>query len=97
MPAFSGTTSGSGTSDDVAGLVAYLASDAAAGVTGQALGVGDRLQLWSHPEPVVTAYREGGWTFDALTTDFDAEFGGDQSCRRAPRSRRASATRRERA
>ena len=78
MPAFFRHDLGFGTSDDVAGLVAYLASDAAAGVTGQALGVGgDRLQLWSHPEPVVTAYREGGWTFDALAADFDAEFGGE--------------------
>ena len=78
MPAFFRHDLGFGTSDDVAGLVAYLASDAAAGVTGQALGVGgDRLQLWSHPEPVVTAYREGGWTFDALAADFDAEFGDE--------------------
>jgi NAD(P)-dependent dehydrogenase (short-subunit alcohol dehydrogenase family) len=78
MPAFFRHDLGFGTSDDVAGLVAYLASDAAAHVTGQALGVGgDRLQLWSHPEPVVTEYREGGWTFDALAADFDARFGGE--------------------
>jgi NAD(P)-dependent dehydrogenase (short-subunit alcohol dehydrogenase family) len=78
MPAFFRHDLGFGTSDDVAGLVAYLASDAAAHVTGQALGIGgDRLQLWSHPEPVVTEYREGGWTYDALTADFDAKFGGE--------------------
>ncbi|MBT2517506.1 SDR family oxidoreductase [Streptomyces sp. ISL-90] len=78
MPAFFRHDLGFGTSDDVAGLIAYLASDAAAGVTGQALGVGgDRLQLWSHPEPVVTAYREGGWTYDALAADFATEFGAD--------------------
>ena len=77
MPAFFRHDLGFGTSDDVAGLIAYLASDAAAGVTGQAIGVGgDRLQLWSHPEPVVTAYRDGGWTYDALAADFGAEFGG---------------------
>src|SRR5215207_9367169 len=77
MPDFFRHELGFGTSDDVAGLVAYLASDAAAGVTGQALGVGgDRLQLWSHPEPVVTAYREGGWTYDALEAGFADEFGG---------------------
>ena len=35
------------------------------------LGVGgDRLQIWSHPEPVATAYREGGWTYEALTDEF---------------------------
>ena len=78
MPAFFRHDLGFGTSDDVAGLIAYLASDAAADVTGQALGVGgDRLQLWSHPEPVVTAYREGGWTYDALAADFAAEFGAE--------------------
>ena len=36
MPAFFRHDLGFGTSDDVAGLIAYLASDAAAGVTGQA-------------------------------------------------------------
>jgi NAD(P)-dependent dehydrogenase (short-subunit alcohol dehydrogenase family) len=78
MPAFFRHDLGFGTSDDVAGLVAFLASDAAAHVTGQALGVGgDRIQLWSHPEPVVTEYREGGWTYDALAADFDAKFGGE--------------------
>ncbi|MGC5171719.1 SDR family oxidoreductase [Microbacterium sp. DT81.1] len=77
MPAFFRHDLGFGTSDDVAGVIAYLASDAAADVTGQAIGVGgDRLQLWSHPEPVVTAYRDGGWTYDALEADFAGEFGG---------------------
>ncbi len=77
MPAFFRHDLGFGTSDDVAGLIAYLASDAAAGVTGQAIGVGgDRIQVWSHPEPVVSAYRDGGWTYDALADDFGAEFGG---------------------
>jgi NAD(P)-dependent dehydrogenase (short-subunit alcohol dehydrogenase family) len=78
MPAFFRHELGFGTSDDVAGLVAYLASDAAAHVTGQALGIGgDRIQLWSHPEPVVTAYREGGWTYDALAADFAGVFGAE--------------------
>ena len=77
MPAFFRHDLGFGTSDDVAGLIAYLASDAAAGVTGQAIGVGgDRIQVWSHPEPVLSAYRDGGWTYDALAADFGAEFGG---------------------
>lgn len=71
MPAFFRHDLGFGTSDDVAGLIAYLASDAAASVTGQAIGVGgDRLQLWSHPEPVATAYSDGGWSYDGLTTGF---------------------------
>lgn len=80
MPAFFRRDLGFGTSDDVAGLVAYLASDAAAGVTGQAIGVGgDRIQLWSHPEPVATAYREGGWTFEALEAGFSEAIGAMQS------------------
>lgn len=71
MPAFFRHDLGFGTSDDVAGLVAYLASDEAAGVTGQAIGVGgDRLQLWSHPEPVVSAYHDGGWSYEALEAEF---------------------------
>jgi NAD(P)-dependent dehydrogenase (short-subunit alcohol dehydrogenase family) len=78
MPAFFRHDLGFGTSDDVAGLVAYLASDDAAGVTGQAIGVGgDRIQLWSHPEPVVSAFREGGWSYSAVAESFQAEFGGD--------------------
>ena len=76
MPAFYRHELGFGTSDDVSGLIAYLASDAAAGVTGQAIGVGgDRIQLWSHPEPVVTAYRDGGWTYDALEDEFPTLIG----------------------
>ena len=76
MPAFFRHDLGFGTADDVSGLIAYLASDAAAGVTGQAIGVGgDRIQLWSHPEPVVTEYRDGGWTYDSLIESFTATFG----------------------
>ena len=77
MPSFFRHDLGFGTSDDVAGLVAFLASDAAAGVTGQAIGIGgDRLQVWSHPEPVTTAYRDGGWSYDALQNGF-ADAAGD--------------------
>lgn len=80
MPAFFRHDLGFGTSDDVAGLIAYLASDAAASVTGQAIGIGgDRLQLWSHPEPVASAYREGGWTYDALQHGFADAVGELQS------------------
>jgi NAD(P)-dependent dehydrogenase (short-subunit alcohol dehydrogenase family) len=76
MPDFFRKDLGFGTAGDVAGLVAYLASDAAANVTGQAIGVGgDRLQLWSHPEAVATEYRDGGWSYDELTERFDDLFG----------------------
>ncbi|WP_125098619.1 SDR family oxidoreductase [Leucobacter chromiireducens] len=76
MPGFFRHGLGFGTSADVAPLVAYLASDAAAGVTGQAIGVGgDRLQLWSHPEPVLSEYHEGGWSVDALAASFPGTIG----------------------
>jgi len=73
MPAFFRHDLGFGTSDDVSGLITYLASDAASGISGQAIGVGgDRMQLWSHPEPVVTEYHDGGWTQDALASRLPA-------------------------
>jgi NAD(P)-dependent dehydrogenase (short-subunit alcohol dehydrogenase family) len=80
MPAFFRHDLGFGTSDDVAGLIAYLASDAAADVTGQAIGIGgDRIQLWSHPEPVATAYHEGGWSYEAIEEGFADAVGDLQS------------------
>jgi hypothetical protein len=76
MPAFFRHDLGFGTAADVAGLIAFLGSDEAAGVSGQAIGVGgDRIQVWSHPEPVVTEYRDGGWTYEALQSEFAAKFG----------------------
>lgn len=71
MPAFFRRDLGFGTTADAAGIVAYLASDAARDVTGQVIGVGgDRLQVWTHPEPAVTEYQDGGWTYDALSERF---------------------------
>lgn len=76
MPAFFRHDLGFGTSDDVAGLIAYLASDAAADVTGQAIGVGgDRIQLWSHPEAIVSAFHDGGWDAEALEAEFPSVIG----------------------
>jgi 3-oxoacyl-[acyl-carrier protein] reductase len=67
MPPFARRALGFGTAADAAGLVAFLASDAAAEITGQAIGIGgDRLSLWSHPEQIVAAYADGGWTPDAI-------------------------------
>jgi 3-oxoacyl-[acyl-carrier protein] reductase len=58
---------GLGTPEDVAPLVVFLASDAAAGITGQAIGLGgDKLSLWGHPHEVAVAYREGGWSAEGI-------------------------------
>jgi NAD(P)-dependent dehydrogenase (short-subunit alcohol dehydrogenase family) len=67
MPEFFRKELGFGTAKDVAGVVAFLASDAVEGITGQVIGAGgDRLQVWSHPEPVVQEYRDGGWDYATL-------------------------------
>ncbi|WP_084965199.1 SDR family oxidoreductase [Thermoactinospora rubra] len=67
FPAWLRAAEGFGTPEDVAALPVFLASDAAAGVTGQAIGIGgDRLSLWSHPQEVAVAYREGGWDAGAI-------------------------------
>ena len=66
---------GLGTADDVAPLVVFLASDEAAGVTGQAIGAGgDRISIWSHPTEVVAELREGGWTADSIAAAFPTAF-----------------------
>ena len=76
MPSFFRHDLGFGTADDVAGLIAFLASDEAANITGQAIGAGgDRLQVWTHPEAAATEYREGGWGYRDLIENFDVLFG----------------------
>ena len=32
---------------------------------------GDRLEIFSHPQPVTTDYVEGGWTYEQLAEKFD--------------------------
>jgi len=68
LPAFARRELGFGSPSDAAGLVAFLASDAAAGISGQAIGIGgDRLALWSHPSEVVVEFADGtGWSADAI-------------------------------
>lgn len=56
--------------EHVAPLVAYLASDAAAGITNQVFGVrGGEIAVFSRPRPMLTAFREGGWTARAIADD----------------------------
>jgi NAD(P)-dependent dehydrogenase (short-subunit alcohol dehydrogenase family) len=68
LPPFARQQLGFGTPQDAAGLVAFLASDEAAGISGQAVGIGgDRLALWSHPSEVVVEFADGtGWSADAI-------------------------------
>ena len=68
MPPFARQQLGFGSPQDAAGLVAFLASDAAAGITGQAIGIGgDRLALWTHPSEIVVELADGtGWSADAI-------------------------------
>ncbi|WP_067169052.1 SDR family oxidoreductase [Microtetraspora niveoalba] len=69
---------GLGTVEDVAALIVYLASDASAGVTGQAIGIGgDRLALWSHPSEKAVAFADGGWTADTIAASWEKGVGAE--------------------
>lgn len=69
---------GFGSASDAAGLVVFLASDAAAGVTGQCIGIGgDRLSLWSHPQEVSVAFADGGWTAQAIADSWASTVGAE--------------------
>jgi NAD(P)-dependent dehydrogenase (short-subunit alcohol dehydrogenase family) len=67
---------GMGLPQDVAPLLVFLASDAAREVTGQCIGLGgDKLALWSHPQEIRMAYRDGGWTADAIAEIWKSSVG----------------------
>ncbi len=64
-----------GMPDECAPLVIFLASDAGAGITGQAIGIGgDKLTLYSHPAEVAFAYQEGGWDAEQIAAQWSAHF-----------------------
>ena len=68
-----------GRPEECAPLVVFLASDAAAGVTGQAIGIGgDRLSLYSHPAELVAELRDGGWTAEEIAARWDEAFAPSQ-------------------
>ncbi|GAA4780258.1 SDR family NAD(P)-dependent oxidoreductase [Citricoccus nitrophenolicus] len=70
MPEFFRKELGFGPAQDVAGLIAFLSSEEAAGISGQAIGVGgDRLQVWSHPEAVATEFQDGGWDYATMLAE----------------------------
>jgi NAD(P)-dependent dehydrogenase (short-subunit alcohol dehydrogenase family) len=65
-----------GMPEDSAALVVFLASEAAANVTGQAIGTGgDRLAMWSHPTEVAVAFSEGGWTPEQIAENWASTVG----------------------
>lgn len=67
-----------GTPEDVAALIVWLASDASADVTGQAIGIGgDRLTLYAHPTPLRELYYDGGWTPDQIDAAWHADLAPD--------------------
>ncbi|WP_315903727.1 SDR family NAD(P)-dependent oxidoreductase [Streptomyces rhizosphaerihabitans] len=69
---------GFGTPEDCAALVPFLASEAARGITGQAIGIGgDKVALWSHPQEIKAAYADGGWTPETLADVWAASLGAE--------------------
>lgn len=71
-PAWMRQDEGLGTVDDVTGLITFLASDAAKGITGQAIGIGgDKLALWSHPAEKARKFKDGGWSKEAIEAEWD--------------------------
>jgi NAD(P)-dependent dehydrogenase (short-subunit alcohol dehydrogenase family) len=80
LPPYARQQLGFGSPEDAAGVVAFLASDEAAGITGQAVGIGgDRLALWSHPSEVVVELADGtGWSADAIADVWPKQFAAAQ-------------------
>ena len=87
---------GMGTPEDVASLIVFLASDASAEVTGQAIGIGgDKLALWSHPQEKATAYADGGWSADAIAESWATGVGVEPETYGIPMPAVPSATAKE--
>jgi len=80
LPPYARRELGFGSPQDAAGLVAFLASDDAAGITGQAIGIGgDRLALWTHPTETIVAFADGhGWSADAIAKVWPSSFADHQ-------------------
>ena len=67
---------GIGMPEECAPLVVFLASDAAADISGQCIGLGgDRLALWSHPAEAVTLFNDGGWDAEQIAAAWEEKLG----------------------
>jgi NAD(P)-dependent dehydrogenase (short-subunit alcohol dehydrogenase family) len=61
--------------DQVAVLAAYLASDAAEGITGQIFGArGNEIYLYNQPRPIRSIHDGDGWTMESLTERLGPSF-----------------------
>ncbi|MEU8351891.1 MULTISPECIES: SDR family NAD(P)-dependent oxidoreductase [Streptomyces] len=90
LPARLRRDEGLGTVEDVAPLIVYLASDASADVTGQAIGIGgDKLTLWTHPREKDPVYADGGWTADAIARSWKTGPGAEPETYGIPAPRAA--------
>lgn len=76
LPPYARRELGFGAPEDAAGVVVFLASDDAASITGQAIGIGgDRLALWTHPTETVVEFADGhGWDADAVAKIWPSSF-----------------------
>ena len=75
LPPFARRELGFGSPDDAAAAVVFLASDAAAGISGQVVGIGgDRLALWTHPVEQAVAFHDGGWDPSSIAAAWPQEF-----------------------
>jgi NAD(P)-dependent dehydrogenase (short-subunit alcohol dehydrogenase family) len=60
-----------GMPEDCSPLLVFLASDAAAGITGQAIGIGgDKLSVYSHRAEIAHVFSDGGWTPEAIEAEW---------------------------
>jgi NAD(P)-dependent dehydrogenase (short-subunit alcohol dehydrogenase family) len=70
---------GMGEPEDVAPMVVYLLSDAAAEVTGQVYTVnGNRISLWAQPREIRSMFADGRWTPEGIAAQLPSTVGVDQ-------------------